>query len=153
MTFPWFQTHIVWPCLNMPSPPMTKHITSRSPANNRSLRATISIIKQQSADAERTASKQYRRDTRKQQTLKMSTKPSSPIPDNHQTDAASTEHPTKDANANTNKKTYHPWSHVIQRLGRVNSGSSVGNMVPANNSSISSINNRGWCGHSAQGAT
>ena len=76
---------------------MTKRIASRSPADSQRLRATITIVRQQSADTVRTAEKQHRRNTRKQQKLKISTKPPLPLPTDHQTDNALKEHPIKDA--------------------------------------------------------
>ena len=127
-------------CLDMTSPPMTKHIASRSPVDSRRLLATIAIVKRKSADAVRKASKQYKRNTRKQQTLKMLTKPPSSLLDNYQADNTSREHPAKDADTNTNKKPIIHDPNVTKRLGRVTSGLSVGNVLPADNSNISSIN-------------
>ena len=65
----------------------------------------------------------------------MLTKPPLPLLVNHQTDNASKEHHVKDAATKTNKKTIIYDPNVIKRLRRVTSGSIVGTVLMANNSS------------------
>ena len=71
-----------------------------------------------------------------------------PSSDDRQVDDNSKEHPVKDADENANKKLILHDPNVTKRLGRVTSGLSVGNALPANNSIISSINN-----HKSKGST
>ena len=71
----------------------------------------------------------------------MLAKPPFLLPDKHQVNDTLKEHPAKDADTDINKIIIHDL-HITKRIGHVTSGLSVGNILPSNKSSMSSINNR-----------